>query len=387
MKIALDDLALQFSEIEEEAMEATLRVYRSGRYILTQGEEVATFEAAFSRYCETTHAIGVSSGTAALHLALGALGMGPGDEVIVPANTYVATAFAVTYTGAKVVLVDVDPVTYTVDVDAAAAAITPRTRAIMPVHLYGHPARMDEILALAQKHDLRVVEDAAQAHGARYHGRRVGSLGDAAAFSFYPGKNLGAIGDGGAITTNDDEIAARTRQLRYMGQRTKYKHDRVGYQDRLDELQGALLGVKLRRLDAWNAQRREQADWYRELLADTPLELPTEAPDCEHVYHLFIVRAPERDALKEWLAEREIVTAIYYPIPVHLQGAYAELGYTAGAFPETERAVAETLALPVFPGYTREMIERVAGAVCDFYSARSSSGGAAPATAASRTRR
>jgi dTDP-4-amino-4,6-dideoxygalactose transaminase len=367
MKIALDDLALQFREIEDEALEASARVLRSGRYILTQGEEVAAFEAEFARYCEARHAVGLSSGTAALHLALAAAGVGRGDEVLVPANTYIATAFGASYTGATPVFVDADPVTYTIDVAQAEAAITPRTKAIMPVHLYGHPARMDAIGALAEAHDLVVVEDCAQAHGARFQGRRVGTFGDFGAFSFYPGKNLGAIGDGGALTTDDDTLAAQARQLRYMGQKRKYVHEIVGYQDRLDELQGALLAVKLKRLDAWNAQRREQAAWYGELLAGTPVEPPVEAEGCEHVYHLYIVRAPRRDELKDFLAERGITTAIYYPIPVHLQGAYAGLGHQPGAFPVTERAVAETLALPVFPGYSRAMIEHVAESVSAFY--------------------
>jgi dTDP-4-amino-4,6-dideoxygalactose transaminase len=378
MKIPLDDLALQFREIEGEALDAAARVMRSGRYILTQGEEVTAFETEFARYCESRHAVGLSSGTAALHLAVKAAGIGAGDEVLVPANTYIATAFGVSYTGARPVFVDADPVTYTIDPVQAAASITSRTRAIMAVHLYGQPADMDALGRLADKHGLRVIEDAAQAHGARFGDRRVGTLGDAAAFSFYPGKNLGAVGDGGALTTNDDDLAAGARQLRYMGQRTKYVHEIVGYQDRLDELQAALLAVKLRRLDAWNAQRREQAAWYGELLAGTPLELPVERPGREHVYHLYIVRAPRRDALKAFLAERGIGTAIYYPIPVHLQGAYADLGYEPGAFPETERAVAETLALPVFPGYTRDTIEYVAESVTAFYAgAGAGSGGGA----------
>jgi dTDP-4-amino-4,6-dideoxygalactose transaminase len=367
VSIALDDLALQFREVEEEALEAAARVLRSGRYILTQGTEVKAFEDAFGAYCECAFTVGTSSGTSALQLALTGAGVLPGDEVLVPANTYIATAFAATHAGARPVLVDCDPETYTIDVEAAAARITPRTRAIMPVHLYGQPADMDDLLRLAAEHDLAVVEDCAQAHGARYGGRRVGGLGTAGAFSFYPTKNLGAVGDAGAMTTDDEQVAARVRQLRYMGQKVKYDHEIVGYQDRLDELQAAVLAVKLARLDAWNGQRRAQAGWYDELLADTPVERPVARAGREHVYHLYVIRAPRRDELRDHLADRGIATGIFYPIPVPLQGAYAELGHRPGDFPETERAAAETLALPLFPGYDRSVIETVAAAVTAFY--------------------
>ncbi|MDX6543727.1 MAG: hypothetical protein QOK32_1330 [Gaiellaceae bacterium] len=367
MEIRLDDLERQFSEIEAETIEAATRVFRSGRYVLTQGEEVKRFEAAFSAYCESAYAIGTSSGTAALQLALIAAGIGPGDEVLVPANTYIATAFAVSYTGATPVLVDADPVSFAIDVEDAAARVTPKTRAIMPVHLYGHPADMDAVSALARERELVVLEDAAQAHGARYNGVRVGSLGTAAAFSFYPTKNLGALGDAGAITTNDEQLAATARQLRYMGQKVKYDHERLGFQDRMDEVHGAILEVKLRRLDGWNEQRREQARWYDELLVDTPLVLPRELPGCHHVYHLYVVRAPDRDALGDYLGARGVHTAVFYPKPVHLHGAYADAGHRAGDFPVAEQAARETLALPVWPGHTRDDIEYVAEQVLAFY--------------------
>ncbi len=369
MEIRLDDLVQQFSEIETEALAAAARVFRSGRYILTQGEEVARFERAFAEYCEVPLAIGTSSGTSALQLALIAAGIGPGDEVLVPANTYIATAFAVSYSGAVPVLVDADSVSYTIDVEQAAGRVTSRTRAIMPVHLYGNPADMDAVAALAREHELVVVEDAAQAHGARYQGRRVGSLGTAAGFSFYPTKNLGALGDAGAITTGSKELTERVRQLRYMGQQVKYRHETLGFQDRMDEIQGALLEIKLKRLDGWNAQRRQQAAWYDELLADTPLGLPVARGGCEHVYHLYVVCAGDRDrdALREWLASHGVDTAVFYPTPIHLQGAYAHLGHSRGDFPVAEAAALQTLALPVFPGLTRRQIESVAGHVREFY--------------------
>jgi dTDP-4-amino-4,6-dideoxygalactose transaminase len=367
MEIRLDELARQFSEIESEALEAAERVFRSGRYILTQGTEVSTFEAAYASYCDCAFAIGTSSGTSALQLALVAAGIEPGDEVLVPANTYIATAFAVSYTGATPVLVDAEPTTYTIDVEQAAARVTPRTKAIMPVHLYGHPADMDGVRALARDAGLTVIEDAAQAHGASYDDARVGSLGDAAAFSFYPTKNLGALGDAGAITTNDEALRDRARQLRYMGQKVKYYHDTIGYQDRMDELQGALLAVKLRRLDEWNGQRRAQAAQYDELLEGTPLGLPIERERCHHVYHLYVVRAPRRDELQEWLAARGVHSAVFYPKPVHLHGAYAHLGHSAGDFPVAESVAEGTLALPVFPGHSETDIAYVAEQVRGFY--------------------
>lgn len=367
MQIPFDDLSLQFDELAEEVIEAATRVFRSGKYILTQGDEVKSFEAEFASYCDTAHAVGVSSGTEALHLGLLAAGIGGGDEVLVPANTYAATAFAISYCGAKPVMVDVDPSTYNIDPEAAAAAITARTRAILPVHLYGHPAPMNEINALADRHDLVVMEDAAQAHGATYHDHPVGSLGRLAAFSFYPTKNLGAMGDAGALVTSSDEIAASVRRLRYMGQDVKYTHKVVGFQQRMDEVQGAILRIKLRQLDRWNEDRRHQAGLYRDLLKDLPVQVPVELPACTHVYYVYNVRVERRDALREWLGERGIATSVFYPTPLHLQGAYADLGYAKGQFPVSEQAAEETVALPVFPGYSSSMIEYVAEAVRSFY--------------------
>ena len=368
VQIPFDNLALQFDELADELIEATTRVLRSGKYILTQGSEVSSFEAEFAEYCGTPHAAGVSSGTAALHLGLLAAGVGAGDEVIVPANTYAATAFAISYCGATPVMVDVDPATYNIDPGAAAAAITERTRAILPVHLYGHPAPMNEINALAKRHDLVVIEDAAQAHGATYHDRPVGSLGQLAAFSFYPTKNLGAMGDAGALVTSSDEINQGVRRLRYMGQDVKYTHKVVGFQERMDEVQGAILRIKLRQLGRWNDDRRQQAAHYNELLKALPVQVPVEQPACTHVYYVYNVKVERRDALREWLSERGISTSIFYPVPLHLQDAYADLGYAKGQFPVSEQASEETLALPVFPGYSPSMIEYVAEAVRSFYS-------------------
>jgi len=373
MHVPLDDLGQQYQEIEAEISVVTQRVWSSGHYVLTQGQEVALFERDFAAYCGSNYCVGISSGTAALHLALAAAGIGPGAEVLVPANTYAATAFAVSYAGARPVLVDVDPVTYNIDIEKAEKQIGPRTRAIMPVHLYGHPADMARIMTLAHEHDLAVIEDAAQAHGATHLGQRTGTWGDAAGFSFYPTKNLGAFGDAGAVTTNSEAIAAKVRQLRYMGQKSKYYHDEVGFQERMDEIQGAVLSVKLRHLDRWNEERRQQAGWYNALLADLPLVTPTELAGYKHVYYVYVIRAQMRDDLMRWLAKHDISTAIFYPLPVHLQRAYAELGHKIGDFPETERAVAETLALPLFPGYSRTTIEYVAEQVRGFYSRKQSS--------------
>jgi len=367
LRVPFDDLELQYSELADDIMVATERVWRSGRYVFTQGSEVAEFERAFAEYCGSEHCIGTSSGTAALHLALVAAKIGPGDEVLIPANTYAATVFACSYVGAQPVLVDIDPVTYNIDVEQAAQRISSRTRAIMPVHLYGHPADMDSIMSLAEQHQLTVIEDAAQAHGASYRGRRTGTWGHAAAFSFYPTKNLGAFGDAGAVTTNDEVVAASVRQMRYMGQQVKYHHDAIGFQERMDEIQAAVLTVKLRRLERWNEQRRQQASCYNSLLEDLPIVTPTELPECHHVYYVYTVRAHDRDALMQWLTERGVSTGIFYPIPIPLQRAYAELGHRSGDFPETERAAAETFALPVFPGYPRDAIEYVAEQVRAFY--------------------
>lgn len=357
-RVPFDALERQYKAIADELDQAVKGVLSSGRYIL--GENVARFEEEFARYCGTRYAVGISSGTAALHLALLACGVGPGDEVITAANTYIATIFAISYVGARPVLVDIDPESYTLDVARVERAITPRTRAIIPVHLYGQCADMDPILELAEAHGLRVIEDAAQAHGAEYKGRKAGSLGDLGCFSFYPSKNLGACGDGGAVTTNDEELYQKLRIYRYMGQPKKHLHMVIGYQERLDELQAAILRVKLRYLDRWNEQRRRWAALYNRLLADAEVVCPKEKPYGRHVYHLYVVRVEEREAVRTRLAEAGIETQIHYPTPAHLQPAYADLGYAKGSFPITERYSEEILSLPLYPELREEEVTEVA---------------------------
>jgi dTDP-4-amino-4,6-dideoxygalactose transaminase len=352
------DLAAQRQALAPALAEACLASLDRGDYIL--GRDVLEFEREWADWTGVRHAIGVDSGTSALELALRAHGIGEGDEVITVANTFVATAFAIYHAGARAVLVDADPVTYLMDPDLIEAAITPRTRAIMPVHLYGQPADMDAINAIARRHGLTVIEDACQAHGARAGSVRVGALGDAAAFSFYPGKNLGAQGDGGMLVTDDDEVAERARLLRNYGQRVKYTSEIVGYNRRLDTLQAAMLRVKLPHLDGWNAARREHAARYDEALADLPLVRPVTREAVEHVWHLYVVRVPGRDAVRERLAAEGIETGIHYPVPVHLQPACADLDYLPGSFPVTEAAAAEIVSLPMYPELPEDAPRRVA---------------------------
>lgn len=360
-QIPFVDLLAQYETIADEVQRAISHVLHTTDFIL--GRDVALFEEEFAAYCEASYAVGVDSGTAALELALRACDVGPGDEVITVANTFIASAFAITHAGATPVLVDIDPQTSMMDVAAVERAITPRTKAIIPVHLYGHPVDMDPLLAIAARHGLAVIEDACQAHGARYKGRRVGSLGHMAAFSFYPGKNLGAYGDGGAVVTNDSWLAERVRMLRNYGQREKYHHVEIGYNRRLDTLQAAVLRVKLRHLDAWNAARRTHAQRYRELLADTPLALPAEADYAEAVYHLYVVRTRNRDELRAALHEQGVASGIHYPVPVHLQEAYQSLGYTQGCFPVTEQHAREIVSLPMYAELTQEDIGYVVSSV------------------------
>ena len=341
------DLKRQYEEIRDEVGEAIGRVLDSGQYVL--GDEVAAFEREFAAYCGSRHAIAVNSGTSALHLALLAAGVGPGDEVITVPMTFVATVAAIDYAGARAVLVDVDPVTCTMDASLLEAAITPRTRAIVPVHLYGLTADMDAVLEVAARHGVPVIEDAAQAHGAEHRGRRAGSMGLAGCFSFYPGKNLGAYGEGGLVTTDDDALAAQARILRDWGQTERYHHKYKGFNYRMDGFQGAILRVKLRRLEAWTEARRRHAAAYGERLAGAPLTLPVEPEGSRHVYHVFAVRHPERDALRRLLQERGVGTNLHYPVPVHLQPAHADLGYAAGDFPVSEAIAREELSLPMFP--------------------------------------
>jgi len=363
LQVPLIDLAAEHGLFEAEVGDAIKGVLRGTDFIL--GRDVGLFESEFARFCEAKHAIGVDSGLSALELILRAYGIGPGDEVITPANTFIASALAISSVGANPKLLDVDPVTYTIDISALEGAITARTRAIMPVHLYGHPVDMDPILEIARKHGLPVIEDACQAHGARYRGKRVGSLGSAAAFSFYPAKNLGAYGDGGIVVTDDPEVAKYVEMARNYGQREKYYHAVRGYNHRLDTLQAAVLRVKLRRLDERNAARREHARLYQELLLSTGVVLPACAPEVEPVWHLFVIRVEQRDELRKSLADRGISVGIHYPVPIHLQEAYRDLGYKKGDFPVTEHCAERILSLPMYPELTASMIEHVAAAVAE----------------------
>ena len=341
------DLKAPYLELKQELDEAIARVVSSGWFI--GGAEVEEFEADYATYCGAIHAVGLANGLDALHLALRAMKVGPGDEVIVPSNTYIATWLAVSQCGAKPVPVEPDSSTYNFDPGRIEAAITPATRVILPVHLYGQPADMDPILAIARKHGLRVLEDGAQAHGARYKGQRLGAHGDAVAWSFYPGKNLGAMGDGGAVTTNDSQIADRLRVLRNYGSRVKYVNAELGYNSRLDPIQAAVLRVKLRHLDQWNNQRKAIAAQYSRELAGSGIGLPRVPYWADPVWHLFIIRHPQRDALQQRLTEAGIGTLIHYPIPPHMQQAYAGLGYEHGAFPVAEALAEEVLSLPMGP--------------------------------------
>jgi len=355
------DLQGQYQTIAPEINAAIQGVLDRSDYIL--GDEVRLFEDDFAKYIGAAHALSVGSGLDALELALRAYGIGPGDEVITAANTFIATVLAIIAVGAKPVLAEMDPATYNIAPAAIEAAITSRTRGIMPVHLYGQPADMEPILAIAKKHNLLVIEDAAQAHGAKYAGKRVGAWGHAAAFSFYPGKNLGAYGDGGIITTNDAAIAEKLRYLRNYGQKVKYEHVIAGTNSRLDTIQAAILRVKLRHLDRWNALRNEHAAAYSAALADGPFALPKIAANRDHIFHLYVVQIENRAAIQEFLNQRGIATGIHYPIPIHLQEACKPLGYSRGDFPLTEQASARILSLPMFPELTAQQRESVVDAL------------------------
>jgi len=328
---------------------------------------VEWFEEEFAEYCGVRFAVGAGSGTEALHLALLACGVGNGHEVITVPHTFIATAEAITLTGAKPVFVDIDPQTYTIDAAQIEDAITERTKAIIPVHLYGQPAYMEPMLALAERNKLLVIEDAAQAHGAVYKGKKVGGFGAAGCFSFYPTKNLGAYGDGGAVVTDDEEIAQRVMMLRDHGSKQKYRHDIEGLTSRLDTLQAAILRVKLRHVDRWNQQRRDRASLYDALLEDAEgVVCPTVREGCAHVYHLYVIRTTERDRLREHLRRVGILTGIHYPIPLHLQPAYGYLGIAEGAYPVTEQIAKEILSLPMYPELSREDLEAVAREIKGF---------------------
>jgi dTDP-4-amino-4,6-dideoxygalactose transaminase len=355
------DLKIQYQAIRAEIEPAVARVLGSGQYVL--GDEVSAFEREFAAYTGAAHCVAVNSGTSALHLALLAAGIGPGDEVITVPFTFVATVAAIGYTGARAVLVDIDPVTFTIDVRRIEAAITPRTKAILPVHLYGQPAAMEPILEIAHRHGLTVIEDAAQAHGAEYKGRRVGGIGDQGCFSFYPGKNLGACGEGGAVVTNDPDVAHTLRMLRDWGAERKYHHVLKGFNYRMEALQGAILRVKLRHLEGWTEARRSRAARYDDLLKGCGVDTPAALAHNRHVYHVYAVCHPQRNDLQQILNARGVQTGIHYPIPVHLQPAYADLGYRAGSFPHAERAAAEVLSLPMFPELTVDQLKAIGVAV------------------------
>ncbi len=357
------DLKAQYQSIKEEVNGAIQGVLDSCQFTL--GSEVVAFEKEFAEYSGSVHGMGVNTGTSALHLALLAAGVGKGDEVITVPFTFVATVSAVDYTGAKAVFVDIDPVTFTMDPAQVEAAITPRTKAIIPVHLYGQTADMDPILAIAKKHGLVVIEDAAQAHGAEYKGRRCGSMGDMGCFSFYPGKNLGAAGEGGMVVTANPEFARTVRMLRDWGAEKKYHHVLKGYNFRLEGIQGAVLRVKLRHLEKWTEARRAAAKRYDHLLPGSGVDLPRQMDYARHVYHIYAVRTTQRAALQDALTAQGVQTGIHYPFPVHLLPAFADLGYRAGQFPHSERAANEVLSLPMFPELTAAQSEGVARALKD----------------------
>ena len=361
MAIPFVNLRAQYLPIRDEVNAAIQRVI--DRCEFTLGSEVAAFEAEFAAYCEAAHGIGVNTGTSALHLALLAAGIGAGDEVITVPFTFVATVSAIAYTGAVPVFVDIDPRSFTIDPAAIEAAVTARTRAILPVHLYGQPADMDPILEIARRRGLVVIEDACQAHGALYKGRRAGSLGDIGCFSFYPGKNLGACGEAGMVVTDDAQYAKTVRMLRDWGAERKYEHVLKGYNFRMEAIQGAVLRVKLRYLEGWTAARRAAAARYDAAFAGSGVATPAVMPYAAPVHHLYVIRAPRRQAWQETLAALGIQTGIHYPTPVHLLPAFADLGHRRGEFPHAERAAAEVLSLPMFPELTAAQGDEVACAV------------------------
>lgn len=359
------DLKKQYAPLKEEIL-AGISQALDGMHLFL-GENVQALEKEFSAFCGAKHGIGVSDGTAALHIILRAMGIGPGDEVITVPHTFIATTEAILLAGATPVFVDIDLQTYLMNLDEVEAKITPRTKAILPVHLYGQMVDMPRLRQIADQHGLKLIEDACQAHGAEFMGYRAGSLGDAAAFSFYFSKNLGAYGEGGFIATNDDELARKVRMIRDHGSERKYYHDLIGMNARLDEIQAVVLRAKLRHLAEWNEARRQHAAWYNELLKGTPVVTPSECPDARHIYHLYVVRAPERDELQAHLKNLGIFTGIHYPVPVHLQKATAFLGNCEGDFPVTEQVVGEILSLPMFAELEDGQIEYIVKAIREFF--------------------
>ncbi len=368
------DLTRQYKEIQNEILSATKKVYEKGHFIL--GEEVSAFEEEFSRYCGVRFGVGVDSGTNALYLALKAAGIGEGDEVITVAHSFIATALAISLTGAKPLFVDIDSETYTMDPNALELFLKQRKKkggrqkikAILPVHLYGHPAEMDAVMDIANRYHLAVIEDACQAHGAEYQGRKVGSFGLLSCFSFYPTKNLGGYGDGGMVVTNDKKLFEKLKLLRCYGEKRKYEHVLKGGNNRLDEIQAAILRVKLKYLDRWNEERRKKELIYKRMLESTEVICPIEKKEIKHVYHLFVIRSKKRNALQAFLKEKGIQTLIHYPIPIHLQKAFRELGYRRGALPLTEQYAREVLSLPFFPEMTESEMEEVANEILYFIS-------------------
>ncbi len=362
------DLKAQYETLEAEIDAAVKRVLVSTEFVL--GPEVRQLEQKVAAYCECKFGVGVASGTDALRLAFAALGLGPGDEVITTPFTFIATANTISHCGATPVFVDIDPRTFNLDPNLVQAAITPRTKALVPVHLYGHPAELDAIMQLAADHGLYVVEDCAQAIGARYRGKRVGSFGHIGCLSFYPTKNLGAYGDGGMAVTNDAALAEKVDVLRRQGGKQKYHAQTLGFNSRLDSLQAAILNVKLEHLERWNEKRRQVAQQYNALLKDLPVVTPFEAPERWHVYHQYTIRAPQRDELAAYLKQRGIGSMIYYPTPIHLQELYLGLGLGKGSFPASEQASAEALSLPMYPELTLSQQQEIAANIRDFYRAR-----------------
>ncbi|HXI75184.1 MAG TPA: DegT/DnrJ/EryC1/StrS family aminotransferase [Pyrinomonadaceae bacterium] len=357
------DLRAQYRPLRSEVLSAFEEICESTSF--AQGRAASEFEGKFAAYCGVDHCVSLNSGTSALHLALRCLDVGPGDEVVTVSMTFIATAWAISYVGATPVFVDIDPVRRTLNPDKLEAAITSRTKAIIPVHLYGMPAEMDRIMAIAERHGLPVIEDAAQAHGAKYRGKRVGQFGQIACFSFYPSKNLGAYGEGGALITNDASIAQRARSLRDHAQSQKYLHDEIGYNYRMDSFQGAVLAIKLKHLDEWNKARVDCARQYTELLKGSSYRLPADISDSECVWHCYVIETPERDRVRAALEDVGIQSAVHYPVPIHLQKAYAHLNYRTGDLPVTEALCERCLSLPIYPELSKENISRVASVLLD----------------------
>jgi dTDP-4-amino-4,6-dideoxygalactose transaminase len=357
------DLEAQYRTLRSEVLGALEEVCESTKF--AQGPATADFEAKFAAYCGVDHCVSLNSGTSALHLALRCLDVSQGDEVVTVSMSFIATAWAISYVGATPVFVDIDPIRRTLDPEKLEAAITPRTKAIIPVHLYGMPADMDRINAIAERHGLAVIEDAAQAHGAKYRSKRVGQFGQIACFSFYPSKNLGAYGEGGALVTTDAAIAQRARSLRDHAQTQRYLHDEIGFNNRMDSFQAAVLAIKLNHLDYWNAARVERARYYTELLSDSSYKVPADLSDSECVWHCYVIETPERDRVRSALEGAGIQTAVHYPVPIHLQRAYAHLGYRRGDLPVTEALCEHCLSLPIYPELSKEKISRVASVLLD----------------------